>query len=96
MRIMAGVGDLVPRIGDGQAQVGYSMTKRSRGRVTLCAVCIMHKEIRSACFLVDLQNQGRWFISGLASKPLIIGSTILFLRNLVNRLVIALLGLSLL
>jgi hypothetical protein len=25
MRIMAGVGDLVQRIGDGQAQVGYSV-----------------------------------------------------------------------
>jgi hypothetical protein len=27
--------------------------------VTLCAVCTMHKEIRSACFLVWPQNQGR-------------------------------------
>jgi alpha-D-ribose 1-methylphosphonate 5-triphosphate synthase subunit PhnG len=52
MRIEAGVGDLVQRIEDGQAQVGYSVAGRSRGRVTLCAVCAMHKEIRSADFLV--------------------------------------------
>jgi hypothetical protein len=38
--------------------------------VTLCAVCTMHEETRSACFLVWPQNQGRWFVSGLASKPL--------------------------
>jgi hypothetical protein len=53
-RIMAGVGYLVQRIGDGQAQVRYSMAGRSRGRVTLCAVCIMQKETRSTCFLVEL------------------------------------------
>jgi hypothetical protein len=51
-RIMAGVGDLVPRTGDGQAQVGYSVARRSRGRVTPCAVCTMHKETRSTSFLV--------------------------------------------
>jgi hypothetical protein len=27
--------------------------------VTPCAVCTVHKEMRSACFLVDPQNQGR-------------------------------------
>jgi hypothetical protein len=27
-------------------------------------------ETRSAGFLVEPQNQGRWFVSGLASKPL--------------------------
>lgn len=37
------------------------MAGRSRGRVTLCAVCIVHKEMRSAGFLVQPQNQGRRF-----------------------------------
>jgi hypothetical protein len=59
MRIMAGVGDLVQRIEDGQAQVGYSVARRSRGRVISCAVCTVHMEMRSASFLVDPQNQGR-------------------------------------
>jgi hypothetical protein len=52
------------------AQVGYSVAGRSRGRVALCAVCIMHVEMRSADFLVEPQNQDRRFVSGLASKPL--------------------------
>jgi hypothetical protein len=52
------------------AQVGYSVAGRSRGRVTPCAVCIVHVETRSMSFLVEPQNQGRWFVSGLASKPL--------------------------
>jgi hypothetical protein len=43
---------------------------RSRCRVTLCVVCTMHEEMRSVSFLVEPQNQGRWFISGFASKPL--------------------------
>jgi hypothetical protein len=51
-RIMFGVGDLMQRTGDSQAQVSYSVAGRSRGRVTLCAVCTMHKEMRSTCFLV--------------------------------------------
>jgi hypothetical protein len=52
------------------AQVGYSVAERSRGRVAPCAVCTMHMETRSTCFLVELQNQGQWFVSGLTSKPL--------------------------
>jgi hypothetical protein len=52
MRIEVGVGDLVQRTGDGQAQVGYLVTGRSRGRVTLCAVRTVYKETRSAGFLV--------------------------------------------
>jgi hypothetical protein len=36
----------------------------------LCAVCAVHVETRSAGFLVEAQNQGRQFVSGLASKPL--------------------------
>jgi hypothetical protein len=53
MMIEAGVGDLVQRIEDDQAQVGYSMTGRSEGRVTSCKICIVHmEEMRSAGFLV--------------------------------------------
>jgi hypothetical protein len=52
MRIKAGVGDLVQRTGDGQAQVRYSVAERSRGQMTLCVVRIVHKETRSAGFLV--------------------------------------------
>jgi hypothetical protein len=40
------------------AQVGYSVAGRSRGRVAPCAVCTWHMETRSACFLVEPQNQG--------------------------------------
>ncbi len=35
-----------------------------------CVVYTVHVETRSAGFLVEPQNQGRWFVSGLASKPL--------------------------
>jgi hypothetical protein len=52
MRIEAGVGDLVQRIEDGQAQVRYSVAGRSRGRVTLCAICTVHKKTMSVSFLV--------------------------------------------
>jgi hypothetical protein len=38
--------------------------------MTLCAVCTMHMETRSASFLIEPQNQGRRFVNGLASKPL--------------------------
>jgi hypothetical protein len=58
-RNVAGVGDLVQRTGDGQAQVGYSVVGRSGGQVTPCAVCTMHKETRSADFLVEPQYHGR-------------------------------------
>jgi hypothetical protein len=70
MRIEVGVRDLVQRIRDGQAQVEYLVARRSGGRVTICAVCTMHNEMRSTGFLVEPQNQGRRFVSGLASKPL--------------------------
>jgi hypothetical protein len=39
--------------------------------VTLCAVCIVHVKTRSVIFLVEPQNQGRRFGSGLASKQLV-------------------------
>ena len=32
-------------------------------------VSTMHVETRSTDFSIELQNQGRWFVSGLASKP---------------------------
>jgi hypothetical protein len=35
--------------------------------VTPCAVCTVHMKTRSTCFLVELQNQGRWF-PGLGLK----------------------------
>jgi hypothetical protein len=57
----------VQRTGDGQAQVGYSVAGRSGGRVTLCAVCTVHKGTRSMSFLVEPQNQGCGF-PGLGLK----------------------------
>jgi hypothetical protein len=36
----------------------------------LCAVYTVQMETRSIGFLVESQNQGRWFVNGLASKPL--------------------------
>jgi hypothetical protein len=52
------------------AQVGYSVAERLRARVAPCAVYTWHMETRSAGFLVEPQNQGQRFVSGLASKPL--------------------------
>jgi hypothetical protein len=56
-RIVVGIGDLMQRTEDGQAQVGYSVTERSGGRMTPCVVCTMHKETSSTSFLVEPQNQ---------------------------------------
>jgi hypothetical protein len=36
----------------------------------LCAVCTVHVEMRSTSFMVEPQNQSRWFVSGLASDIL--------------------------
>jgi hypothetical protein len=36
----------------------------------MCAVCTVHVEMKNTYFLVEPQNQGRRFVSGLASKPL--------------------------
>jgi hypothetical protein len=69
-RMVVGVEDLVRRTGDGQAQVGYSVTEQSGGGVTLCAVYTVHDETSSAGFMVEPQNQVRRFVSGLASKQL--------------------------
>jgi hypothetical protein len=58
MRIVAGVEHVVQRTGDGRT-----------GQVAPCAVCTVHVETRSVDFLVEPQNQGQWFVSGLTSKP---------------------------
>jgi hypothetical protein len=52
------------------AQVGYSMVGRLGDQVTPCVICTVHKETWSMGFLVEPRNQGRRFVSGLASKPL--------------------------
>jgi hypothetical protein len=52
------------------AHVWYSVTGRLRSWVALCTVCTMHVETRSAGFLVEPQNQGKWFIIDLFSKSL--------------------------
>jgi hypothetical protein len=83
------------RTGDRQAQVGYSVAGRLGGRMTLCAVCTVHKEMRSVDFLVEPQNQGRQFISGfdkttgtispdLASKLMATVSSSLALKPVVS------------
>jgi hypothetical protein len=52
-RIKVGVADLVQRIGDDQAQVGYSVAERSGGPVTPCVIRIIHmEETRSVGFSV--------------------------------------------
>jgi hypothetical protein len=69
MRIVAVVGDLVQRTGDGRTGqvLGGRVIKRS---VALCAVYTVHMKTRSTGFMVEPQNQGRRFVSDLASKPL--------------------------
>jgi hypothetical protein len=52
------------------AQVRYLMAGLSRGRVAPCAVCIVHVETRNTGFFIEPQNQGRRFVSSLASRPL--------------------------
>jgi hypothetical protein len=53
---------------DGQVQVGYSVVRRLRGRVTSCVVCTVHKKMRSTCFLVEPQNKVDGFLVW-TSKP---------------------------
>jgi hypothetical protein len=69
MRIMVGVGDLVQRIEDGRT--GRVLGDQTIGR-SGDVVCGLHhaRGERIASFLVELQNRGRWFVSGLTSKPL--------------------------
>jgi hypothetical protein len=56
------------------AQVGYSVAGRLRGRVTPCVICTWHVETRSAGFLIEPQNQGRRFVSCLASTTWTVSS----------------------
>jgi hypothetical protein len=50
---------LVRRIGDDQPQVKYSVVGRSGGRVTLCAIRIIHvEETKSAGFWFSLKTGG--------------------------------------
>jgi hypothetical protein len=69
MRTVAGVGDLVQRTGDGRTGQVLSGRAVERSGGAVC-VCTWHMETRSAGFLVEPQNQGRRFVSGLVSKPL--------------------------
>jgi hypothetical protein len=39
------------------AQVRYSVAGRSRGQVTLCAVCTVHEETRSTSFWLRLKTK---------------------------------------
>jgi hypothetical protein len=57
IRIEAGVGDLVQRIENDQAKIGYLVVERSRGQVTLFAVYTLHEEMRSMSFLVSLKTK---------------------------------------
>jgi hypothetical protein len=65
MRIVAR--DLVQRIGHGRTSriLGGRVIERLGGAVSVYAV---HVETRSAGFLVEPQNKGRRFVSGLTSK----------------------------
>jgi hypothetical protein len=47
-----------------------SGTRWPDDRVTPYMVCTMHVDTRSKSFLVETQNQGRRFVSGLTSKLL--------------------------
>jgi hypothetical protein len=71
-RIVAGIGDLMQRTKDGQAQVGYSVIGRSGGQVTPCVIYTMHKETSSTGFLVEPQNQCRQ-VSWLSLKSKVDG-----------------------
>jgi hypothetical protein len=64
MRIMTIVGDLVQRTRDGHT-VRVLSGRMTEGWVAPCVVRAVHTS-----FLVEPQNQGRWFVSGLAAKPL--------------------------
>jgi hypothetical protein len=58
---------MVQMSGDGKAQISYLVAGRSGDRVTLCAICTVHMEMRSVSFLVEPQNQGQRFF-GLCFK----------------------------
>jgi hypothetical protein len=52
---VVGVEDMMQRTGDDR-EVGYTVARRSRGRVVLCVICTVHVETRSAGLLVEPQN----------------------------------------
>jgi hypothetical protein len=60
MRIKVGVGDLMRRIGDNQAQVvEYSVARRLGGRLTPYVIRIIHvEEMKTTDFLVEAQTSG--------------------------------------
>jgi hypothetical protein len=68
MRIMAGVGDLGQRTEDCEVQVRYSVTGRSRGQMTLCVVCTVHKETTSWWFLGSATNPSSTVSPSMATK----------------------------
>jgi hypothetical protein len=68
-RTVTRVGDLVQRTGDGRTGQVLSGRAVERSGGAVC-VCTWHVETRSVGFMVEPQNQGRRFVSGLASKPL--------------------------
>jgi hypothetical protein len=57
-------------------QVGYSVAGRLGGRITLCAVCTVHEETRSAVSWLSLKTKVDglslkslgWFVSGFAQN----------------------------
>jgi hypothetical protein len=51
--IMIGVGDLVQKTRDNQAQVEYLVAGWSRGQMKLCVVCTVHKQTMGVSFLVE-------------------------------------------
>jgi hypothetical protein len=69
MRIVIRVGDLVQKAGD--AHTGRILGGRTIRRSD-DVVCGLHhaRENNERGFLVEAQNQGRQFVTGLASKPL--------------------------
>jgi hypothetical protein len=75
------------------AQVGYSVVRRSRGRVTPCAVCTVHMETRARVSWLSLKTTGT-VSSDLASKlmatvfsGLALKSVVMIFSSLVSKLV---------
>jgi hypothetical protein len=49
---------------------GTQLSGDQKVGVAPCVVYTMHVKTRIMGFLVEPQNQGQWFVSGLATKPL--------------------------
>jgi hypothetical protein len=67
MSIETGVGHLVQRTGDGQAQVGYSVAEWSRGQVTLSTLCTRRWGAHISWFSLKTKVGGLFW---LASKSM--------------------------